>query len=96
MLGAQADSAAFVLSEEGGGLRVVAATGLPSEELIGRVVAGDETLAAHVIATGEPVLTQDYRSEYRSAACRRIRPPRCPRVVGVPLRHGRPDDHGVP
>jgi GAF domain-containing protein len=84
-LGAQADSAAFVLSEEGGGLRVAAATGLPSEELLGRVVAGDETVAAHVIGTGEPVMTQDYRSEYR--------PPvtedpanQVSSVVGVPLR----------
>ena len=42
VLGAQADSAAFVLSVEGGGLRVAAATGLPSEDLLGRVVAGDE------------------------------------------------------
>ena len=84
VLGAQADSAAFVLAEEGGGLRVIAATGLPAEELLGRVVPGDQTLAAHVIATGEPVLTHDYPSEYRSAV------PQDPAtavssVVGVPF-----------
>jgi GAF domain-containing protein len=85
VLGADADSAAFVLSADGGGLRIVAATGLPAEELLGRVIAGDETLAAHVIGTGEPVLTHDYRSEYRSPVAEDPAT-QVSSVVGVPLR----------
>src|SRR4051794_29964839 len=41
VLGAQADAAAFVLSDGTGGLRVVAATGLPSDDLVGRTITGE-------------------------------------------------------
>jgi GAF domain-containing protein len=84
-VGAQADSAAFVLSEPGSGLRVVAATGMSSDDLGGRVVLGEESLAARVITAGEAVLTDDYVSEYRAAASGDS-VTQVASAVGVPLR----------
>ena len=84
-IGAQADAAAFVLAEPGAGLKVVAAAGLPPDDLDGQVVDGRQSLAARVITTGEPVLTDDFRAEYRpivaSDVARQI-----VSAVGVPLR----------
>ncbi len=81
-LGAQADSAAFVLSEPGSGLRVVAAMGIPSDD---HIVPGEGGLAARVISAGEAVLTDDYVSEYRAAASGDPAT-QVTSAVGVPLR----------
>jgi GAF domain-containing protein len=85
VVGAQADAAAFVLSEPGSGLRVVAATGVLSDDLVGKVVPGENTLAARVIAAGEPVLTDDYLTEYRPAVFADLAA-QVVTAVGVPLR----------
>jgi GAF domain-containing protein len=84
-IGAEADTAAFVLAEHGSGLRVVAAVGLPPDALDGRVVDGGKSLAARVISTGEPVLSDDVRAEFHPIvhgdAVQQV-----VTAVGVPLR----------
>ena len=84
-IGAQADAAAFVLAERGSGLRLVAAVGLPPDALDGRVVEGGESLAARVISTGEPVLSDDVWAEYRPIVDGDV-VQQVVTAVGVPLR----------
>jgi GAF domain-containing protein len=78
----QADSAAFVLSEPGTGLRVVAAMGSVHRR---PVVPAEANLAARVISTSEAVLNDDYVLEYRATAAGNPAG-QVASAVGVPLR----------
>jgi hypothetical protein len=61
--GAQADAAAFVLAEPDGDLRIVAAADVLGD-VVGQVIPGEGSLAAAVIAGGEPILADDYNTDY--------------------------------
>jgi GAF domain-containing protein len=82
--GAQADAAAFVLAEPDADLRIVAAADVLGD-VVGHVIPGEGSLAAAVIAGGEPVLADDYNTDYHpmipaGAAAHIVT------AVGVPLR----------